>query len=586
MDGTKHYLLTWYGITDLRAALGLETTPGPIFSALKTGDFTEVVILAYTNPEKNKNTFTGTLRTEWENLRQAELETRMRFPRDKAQQFVDAVSNTVTGHALFMDWLKTELSSAGICCNIQVIPQELKHLNDARGIYNAAVSALNLALADIEEKALTVFVSPGTPVMAYTWALLARANPQHDIAVIASSEPRKPPEKIDLPKELLLPTLTAAQAAQPSEFDVIIHLLGRERMPIYFGMLQFQAKEHVFITTHEFSDAARGLSRLLPACCKCKTVTILSPFSPEATRKAIEKQITQHPPEAKISVNLTGGTKLMFAGALSACWERGLAPFYFEIRHHNIIFVRDGSTIPFIGAKSVTDFFVVNGFDVITDGRWEDNPCREARQGVTQKLWKKRKILRNLYQEAGFRKYKIPLGRKRNPPFDWLWGNSQATFDAKGEVTLALDDEMISVPNCDDFGQYLGGGWLEEHVFSLLRQLEQKGMIFDLRIGLEVNYAAKSHAVQDMPVGEFDCVFTDGKRLWLVECKAGTVKQEHIQKLENNLKTYGGIAAKGILASSFPIVSALEKRISSSTAIKAIHPDELGVAAFQKIISF
>ena len=46
------YLLTWYGITDLRAALGLETAGGPVLGALKTGAFTDAVVLAYTDPSK------------------------------------------------------------------------------------------------------------------------------------------------------------------------------------------------------------------------------------------------------------------------------------------------------------------------------------------------------------------------------------------------------------------------------------------------------------------------------------------------------------------------------------------------------
>jgi len=49
----KHYLLTWYGITDLRASLGLEPTDGLILGALRNGNFTDVVILAYTNPDKD-----------------------------------------------------------------------------------------------------------------------------------------------------------------------------------------------------------------------------------------------------------------------------------------------------------------------------------------------------------------------------------------------------------------------------------------------------------------------------------------------------------------------------------------------------
>ncbi len=577
----KHYLLTWYGITDLRAALGLEATDGPILSALKTGNFTDVVILAYSNPCKDQNAFTNDLSTQWEKLRHEGLETRLKFPRDKAQLIVDAVSNTVAGHTLFTKWLKAELTTAGISCEIQIIHQELQHLNDAQGIYNAAASALKHALSDTSEKTLTSFVSPGTPVMAYTWALIARSQPQHKIAVIASSDPRKPPETIILPKDLLMPMVAAPQTAKPSEYDAIIHLLGRERMPIYFAMLQFQAKEHIFITTQDYDNAASALSRLLPSSCNVKTVIIQDPFKPADTRRAIEKQVAKHPSTAKIAVNLTGGTKLMFSGALAACWESGIEPFYFEIHNHNVIFLRDGATVPFIGAKSVKDFFTVNGFDVITQGQWN---YRMTRLTGTNKLWEKRKTLGSLYQYADFRKYNIHWGCRRNPPFNWKWSKSQATFDKNGNATLLLDNESISVPPCDDFGQYLGGGWLEEYVFSLLYPLKEKGLIHDLRIGVEVDYSGKVRHPNDPPNGEFDCAFTDGKRLWLVECKAGAVKQEHIQKLENNLKTYGGIAAKGILVSSFPIVSALVKRVSSSTAIRAVQPGELGTEVLQKII--
>ena len=141
------------------------------------------------------------------------------------------------------------------------------------------------------------------------------------------------------------------------------------------------------------------------------------------------------------------------------------------------------------------------------------------------------------------------------------------------------------MPPCDDLGQYLGGGWLEEYVFSLLSPLEGKGLIHDLRIGIELDNMERNRAKHDAPIGEFDCSFTDGKRLWIIECKAGQVKQEHIQKLENNLKTYGGIAARGIIVSSFPITPALSKRISSSTSIIAVHPGKLSTATLSDIIT-
>jgi hypothetical protein len=579
----KRYLLTWYGITDLRAALGLEPTDGPILSALRTKKFSNATILAYTDPRKDEKAFTDDLRGKWRRWREADVATRLQFPRDQAQVFVDAVSNTAAGHVLFVDWLKAELVAAGISCEIEITPRELQHLNDAQGIYNAAASALKVALADASEKTITSFISPGTPVMAYTWALIASTNPQHGIGVIASSDPRKPPETICLPKELLMPMVGAQQAAPPSRFDVVIHLLGRERMPIYFGMIQFQAREHIFITTQEYHAAATDLSQLLPRGSRSKTFIIQDPFTPAETRMAIEKHVDKLPAGAKAAVNLTGGTKLMFSGALAACWERGLEPFYFEVSHHNIIFLRDGTTVPFHGAKSVADFFAVNGFDVVTRGRWEDKPCREARLGVSQKLWEARKALGGLYGTRDFRGYRVPWGSRSNPPFDFRWGTSCASFK-KGRAILTLNGESITVPNCEDFGEYLGGGWLEEYVFSLLRPLEADGSIHDLRIGIEVGYAGKIRQRMEPPIGEFDCIFTDGRRLWLVECKAGTVKQVDIQKLENNLRVYGGVAARGILVTSFPLTPAHVSRISSSTSICAVHPQILSTEVLRDIV--
>jgi hypothetical protein len=581
----KYYLLTWYGITDLNASLGFEATDGPILSALKTGDFTDIIILAYTNPAKDQNFFKGDLRVEWEKWQTIPSENRPVLSREKTQEFIDALSNTETGHTLFIEWLKTKLTAVKVNVNIQTVSKELKHLNDANGIYQASASALKLALDDAGEKTLTSFVSPGTPVMAYTWALIARANPQLNINVISNSDPRKPPEKIQLPKELLMPVPFTQQTGKPSAYDVVFHLLGRERMPIYFGMLQFQAAEHIFITTDEYTNAANVLSQLLPSGSNCKIILIENPFKPADTRKAIEQQAACFSKETKIAVNLTGGTKLMFAGALSACWEHGLEPFYFEINNHNIIFIRDGSTIPFVGTKSVTDFFAVNGFDVITQGRWEDKPCRSARLDVSRKLWELRKTLKQLYQSKDFQKYNIPWGVRPNPIFNWQWNNSHAKFSNRMAATLVLEGEKIPIPDCDDFGQYLCGGWFEEYVFYILRTLEQKGLIYDLRIGLEVNYDEKFNDSKKIPIGEFDCTFTDGKRLWLIECKAGAVKQEHIQKLENNLKTYGGIAAKGILISAFPISQTHVNRLSSTTSIYTIQAEELESDTIQAIIS-
>ena len=52
-------LLTWYGLTDLRASLGLEESTGPVLGALLADDYTSVFILGFTNPKKLENGNSG-----------------------------------------------------------------------------------------------------------------------------------------------------------------------------------------------------------------------------------------------------------------------------------------------------------------------------------------------------------------------------------------------------------------------------------------------------------------------------------------------------------------------------------------------
>ena len=554
----KHYLLTWYGITDLRASLGFEPTDGPVLGALRTGRFTDVIILGYTNPNKSEDVFSDALRREWENLRNQPLETRLAYPRNKVQVIIDAVSNTENGHSIFRDFIK----AAQLPVRIQFLPQELSHLNDARAIDEAARKALRLALSDEDEKDVTCFLSPGTPVMAYTWGMVSRTNPQLNLRVIASSDPRKPPESINLPKDLTSPFLDVKNDNRPAEFDVLIHLLGTgTNLPQYFSAVQFPARTHWFITSTD-SNRLAGLQRLLPPD-STMGIKYIDAFNPKESLQAFESIIRQLPSSTRIGADLTGGTKLMFAGALNACNEfLNVEPFYYDIKENNITFIRTGSSIPFKGVRTIDGFFTANGFDISNPGYWEDKPVREERKEITLKLWENRSVFERLYNNKAFKNLK-----KTDSKFHISSKGIIASLKG-GKPKIILNGESLSVPDCTDFPSYLCGGWLEEYAYLYYLPKLMDGTIFDLRTGMSVVRSGDVLKPGEMPTGEFDCVFTDGYRLFIVECKARPITQEHFQKLENNLKTYGGIAAKGIFFSTYPLSEALQARISSSTSIQ------------------
>lgn len=574
----KHYLLTWYGMTDLRAALALDATDGPVLSALKAGDYTDVVILGYTDPQK-----TG--------LSAGAAPPPPAFIRDDPQGAIEAVSNTPAGHDLFAAWLTKSLAAGGVTAHVQVVPQVLTHLNDAAGILRAATTAVRIALSDPGEKRITTYVSPGTPVMAYTWALIARSNPQLRLRVIASSDARRPPEEIALPTSLLNPSIGAIGSigATASDYDLVIHLLGEQVMPIFFALHQFAAKRHVILTTRDYFDEVDRLAKVTAV--EPDPVVIADAFKPADTKKAITALVGSMPDGARVAVNMTGGTKLMFAGALSACWELGLDPFYFEIKNHNVIFLRDGAQVPFVGISDVEDFLRAGDYHTVTAGHWptQDDSIKNRRLPATEELWRRRDALRSLYKERSFLEFSskydrhYPRHERDDLEFSFTWSGGEASLKQGGSPALTLKGAKLAIPK-RGFFPFIAGGWLEEYVYSLLRPLEDEDVVRDVRVGLEVGYRLDSSAKPEALAQEFDCTFTDGKRLWIVECKAGPVKQEAIQKLENNLRQYGGIAARGIIVSSFQLTDANQNRIDSIPAITGINPDRLTTDALRLII--
>ena len=207
--------------------MDLEKSDGPVLGALREGNYTDVFILAYTNKEKQSPKYSDVqtdLSDEW--------------------GAVDSFSNTAEGHALYEIWLTKQLANIGKEVNVKLYPVKLLHLNDTKGIYKAVTNVLNDVSSREDYKEVTLYLSPGTPVMAFTWAFASLMNPSLKIKVIASSDFREPPEAINLPYELLDSSgikHKTVKSPNPS-FDAIFHLFGEQRMPSVLGINQFKSK--------------------------------------------------------------------------------------------------------------------------------------------------------------------------------------------------------------------------------------------------------------------------------------------------------------------------------------------------------
>lgn len=440
--------MTWYGMTDFRASLGLEQTTGPVLGALLAEDYTDIILLGFTHSDKSEH--------KSEAFQQKIVDVESSDPAS-VKQFIDLFANTGNAHQHFNEWLKKQLRDAGKKVDMLFHSVGLMHLNDTEGIYEAATQSLNAVAASEGEKLVTLYLSPGTPVMAFVWAFAALRYPTLKKRLIASSQPGRPPERIVLPNEWLEwhgRSIISKNSNNP-QFDAVFHLFGEQRMPSLLGIIQFQSKYHVFVNSKRYPATVMkqfihdGGFYELP----------VDPYDPENVRSNILKIIEALPSSYSIGFNMTGGTKLMYAGALAACRKVNATPFYFDSRSHNTIFLNDFKAIPTKCIDSVETFIKLNGNNlyISKNGYWKDIKNIESpdRLRLTNEIWQSRSKISSLYKQL------VEFNDTDNP-FSIFNGDISVSLSKSHTASIDINNKKFHFEYWPDFAQYLSGGWFEE----------------------------------------------------------------------------------------------------------------------------
>lgn len=540
----RQLLLTWYGITDFRASLGFAAGDGPIVGALRAHPYTDVVVLGYLKPDVasgpsvDEHSFTRELLIVRESIEAGD--------RGAVGGFVSRFANSRAAHLHFEMWLRAKVAELAPGTEVAVTSQPLNGLNDTEGIYAHAVRALESVAQHPDQTQVSLYLSPGTPTMAFAWAFAALAHPGVRKRLIASSDPSRPPEPVRLPAEWMerfgRPTRPSAQAGEG--FDTVFHLFGEQRMPALLGIRQFEAAHHVFVKSEQFPAE---VMRRFTGTSATSDVDI-NPYDPADVRDRIIAHAGDLGPGLRLGFNLTGGTKLMYAGALAAARVLGATPFYFDSRNRRVVFLDGFDSEPIKLIDSVETFLELNG-DGLRLSRKGGAPSPSLERVVlTEALWKQRSDLAS----RGFYRRIAEVNDDFKPFKDAAGG---FTFELTEDRTATVSGNGLDLTfaNWSKFAAYLSGGWFEEFVYARLKPFVAAGVIKDLRINLEL--------ALDNPGGnysrwdaftELDVVFSDGFSLYVVECKAGQVKQEHVMKLQNLVRYYGGVDGRGVVAACFP----------------------------------
>ncbi|MDR1516608.1 MAG: DUF1887 family protein [Dysgonamonadaceae bacterium] len=536
----KSYLLTWFGMTDFRAAKNCRAAKeegdkskgiqdGPIFAALKEHPYTDVLIMCPV------------------------IEN-------------DGEQNTVEGHKILLDSLKERMEKYMVdhkdreSVTIKGIPCTLANINDYEHMKSSVVEALRRYDSVTDPKLLSVYLSPGTTLMAYAWSEALRQYPHIDAKILVSPREDAETRVVDTRGTALKGD---GNFIDDYEYDAIFHLFSENKIPNLLALKQFsKCKKHIFLTDEKMP--ASSMRVLVKDYAKeFASIENIDPNNPRSVFKTVSRHLDKYKEKYKgnLGFNVTGGTKPMMAGALDVCRAYGIVPFYYG---RKLIDFTNGDKKVAACLDNVNEIVKLNMDRELT---FEDATETEGSFNIAKKIVENRGLIERHY------KYLNESAQNRNP-LEICEKNIEIRWAENEPAYLRLRDKEIINGKFSDFPRFISGGWLELYVYSQLMPLKDDGLIKDIRLNYTVKYENNKY-------NEADVLFTDGQKLYFVECKAGEVKLDAIDKVKNTAAALGGVKAVPIIVAATVFeptkIPEVRQRKMKNLGIELIKGDDIDI---------
>ncbi|RTI86054.1 hypothetical protein C3I04_02780 [Campylobacter jejuni] len=346
------------------------------------------------------------------------------------------------------------------------------------------------------------------------------------------------------------------------KYDYIFHTCGNEKMPLVWALRGLNAEDNTMCILIHGKDHKEiiGVAQKFTQNAKIYNIEV-DVFNLQEIKNRIKDFIEKHNlMSKKIAFNLTGGTKIMLLAGLSVATELKKKAFYIDT-NQNLYSLNDNILKERIRPLSrVSDFLKANtqGLEIVQD---TDMNKIKSKIGATRLLFDNKDKIRELYKRL--HEY-IDFKTFKSKNFDIQIGSLCVSLNNKD---LILKDKYQSVTingDADELVAYIIGGWFEEYVYLELLPLVEQGIIYDLQINTKLrNKTLAEYRYRDYQ--EFDILFTDGYKLFAIECKSGAVKAEHIEKLSHIKRQYGELGVICILIALYmPHHPTTKKKIKDS----------------------
>lgn len=336
-------------------------------------------------------------------------------------------------------------------------------------------------------------------------------------------------------------------------YDTHVCLVSEQATPNLIPALdeQWSPRRVVLATSNEMSDAATCLERVIKRRgIAVERLSVPDAYDYHAIYDAFFSFLDRQ--TAEVALNVTGGTKIMAMAAQESFRDANRPVFYVNVQTDEILVLGDRTRNTTLAGKvGLADFLEAHGYTFV-DGKRPGKPSiTRAQSDVTLRI------------VDGVERFGPSLGalnalaaQANGSLFGKPEERSHDTADFNAIVDLFAEGGHIRRENqglrftSEDSRVFVGGGWLEQHVFKTISDLAGTRHFADYGTNLHVR------GRNNVTSNEIDAAFLHQNTLHLIECKAANLATignsgddkgtEAIYKLETLLKM-GGLRTRGML---------------------------------------
>jgi len=351
--------------------------------------------------------------------------------------------------------------------------------------------------------------------------------------------------------------------------SVQVCLVSDQLLPNVISVFVEKPQKVVLLVTQQMDSKAQALACLLNPRGITTEIHLISAYGFSDVLETCRGIIEKHPDDS-LTLNVTGGTKVAALAAFQQFYFSDLRIIYIDTSHDRILELGDKSrTIPL-----KKNYLKVKDYLACYDKQFAPGTDGGPPAGYYERIATTKKIAELLIHNPelmsavnqSISRYKT----ERRKPYLGLF----PTELPKGSSRLCslLQEAQVVTPgvegsvnvNSDESLFYLGGGWLEEYVYSTIGDLHIAGL--DLMMNVQIDWQSEGKSTTR---NELDIVFTHRNRLHFISCKTSGIDQkgpesrrgkEALYELDSLAERVGGLFGQSMLVSAHRLGSASRQR--------------------------